>query len=209
MSTSLKVVSMAAVRCASTSRRAMVARRLVIRTRSSLRSPAGQPARGAAARAPAWRAARRRSRAPRRRTRRTSCLVTRGPAAGTAARLTACSLATFLAAGVASRRRRCCAGAARGGRRRRAAVAAASRRGAAAFAGSSTASTSPTFTSAPFAVRDAGEHAGAIGAHLEIDLLGLELDERLAERRPGRLPSSASARRAPRPPTRPVPEQRY
>ncbi len=40
MSTSLKVVSMAAVCCASTRRRAMVARRLVMRSRVSLRAPA-------------------------------------------------------------------------------------------------------------------------------------------------------------------------
>ena len=40
MSTSLNVVSIAAVRCASTSRRAIVWRRLVMRTRSSVRSPA-------------------------------------------------------------------------------------------------------------------------------------------------------------------------
>src|SRR4030095_2867490 len=39
MSTSLKVVSIAAVCCASTSRRAMVWRRLVMRTRSSVRDP--------------------------------------------------------------------------------------------------------------------------------------------------------------------------
>ena len=32
-----------------------------------------------------------------------------------------------------------------------------------------------------FLVRDATQHAGAIGAHLEIDLLGLELDQRLAD----------------------------
>ena len=46
MSTSLKVVSIAAVRCASTSRRAMVAPRLVIRTRSSARAPAARPTTG-------------------------------------------------------------------------------------------------------------------------------------------------------------------
>src|SRR5688572_17834413 len=39
MSASLNVVSIAAVCCASTSRRAMVWRRLVMRTRSSVRSP--------------------------------------------------------------------------------------------------------------------------------------------------------------------------
>ncbi len=52
MSTSLKVLSIAAVLCASTSRLAMVARRFDIRTRSSVRSPsiAGRSATGAAGR---------------------------------------------------------------------------------------------------------------------------------------------------------------
>jgi cell division protein FtsW (lipid II flippase) len=74
---------------------------------------------------------------------RTSCLVTREPDAGTAARLTACSFATFFAAGVAfgAAISAAAAGAAAG--------VAAGAAGTAAFDGSSSASTSPTFTSAP------------------------------------------------------------
>ena len=45
---------------------------------------------------------------------------------------------------------------------------------------SRTARTSPTLTSAPSGCLMFGEDAGAIGADFEIDLLGFELDERLA-----------------------------
>ena len=59
MSTSLKVVSIAAVLCASTSRLAIVARRFDMRTRSSVRSPSGRrrssPTGGTGLRLGGWR----------------------------------------------------------------------------------------------------------------------------------------------------------
>ena len=56
------------------------------------------------------------------------------------------------------------------------------RRGAALAASSSmTPSTSPTFTSAPSCAIDAAQHAGLRRRDLEVDLVGLELDERVAD----------------------------
>ena len=59
-----------------------------------------------------------------------------------------------------------------------------------------------------FLVLDAREHAGAIGADFEVDLLGLELDQRLAGSRRCRPPSSATSRRGLRRPTRRARERR-
>ena len=55
------------------------------------------------------------------------------------------------------------------------------RRGAQRADSSTTPSTSPILTSSPSCARDAGDDAAALGADLEVDLLGFELDERLAD----------------------------
>ena len=199
MSTSLKVVSIAAVLCASTSRLAIVARRFDMRTRSSVRSPS----------------ARRRSSRDRRRGLRLR-LARRGGAAGAggrrrgaaAARGRLLDVALHDAAGVAAAAHageidvvRCAALRAVGVARGFAAVAAAASAGrrfgrrlprlgaavggggagcAAADASSITPSTSPTFTSVAVLCVDLAQHAGLRRADLEVDLVGLELDERLA-----------------------------
>ena len=166
MSTSLKVVSIAAVLCASTSRRAIVARRFDMRTRSSVRSPdaargfsatggaglrRGAAAGGAAAGAGGGAALAAAC--------STSRFITRpaSPLPRTLARSTSCSSAALRAVGVA---RGVFAGAAAGAGSRRAfgrgwrPPSAAARRPAPRRrrprpASSITPSTSPTFTSSP------------------------------------------------------------
>src|SRR5688572_26046245 len=112
ISTSLKVVSIAAVCCASTRRRAIVARRLLMRSRVSLRSLAawGLGLGAWALELGAWGlalgtwgckdgASAFDAAGPV--AFKTSCFVTRGPLVATDAMLTSCALATFFAVGVA------------------------------------------------------------------------------------------------------------
>jgi len=102
MSISLNVVSIAAVRCASTRRRAIVWRRLLMRTRSSRRSPgARRGAVGAAGVAGREGAGADGVLAPIAPT--TSCFMTRpaAPVPCTAPRFTSCSFAMRFAVGVA------------------------------------------------------------------------------------------------------------
>ena len=209
---------MAAVCCASTRRRAMVARRFDMRSRvfaararrrCRARAAAGA-GRGLAAGSPRRAApALRRERLRGAAARRTSPLVTRGPLARHGLELhVVCS------GHVAGRRawrgcrprrpRQRAAGTRPGGRGR----CGRRRRGAAPALSSSTAEHLAHLHVVALGVRDGLQHAGAIGADLEVDLLGLELDQRVAGGDRDRPPSSATAPRALRRPTRRVREPR-
>ena len=194
MSTSLKVVSIAAVCCASTSRRAIVWRRLVMRTRSSVRARSVRSldglvgATGVTCRCD--RAARRCDLVTCRCERHRSLDVLLRDATGRAralfgARSSSLSLAMRRAVGVARlsaalrpshplvpallRRRRCwCAVLGGWCRRRRAAFIDDCQQ----FA---------DLDVLAFLSSDAGDDAAFLCADLEIDLLSLELDDRLAD----------------------------
>ena len=85
------------------------------------------------------------------------------------------------------------AGAAAGG-----AAAAAGFAAAPAAPASMWQSTPPTWTVAPSAHGEVDDGAGHRGIHLDGDLVGLELAQRLIDRRPCRPPSPATWRRSPR-----------
>ncbi len=200
MSTSLNVVSIAAVRCASTSRLAIVWRRLVMRTRVSVRSPLARGGAGRASRdgAPCrWLV---------RRPRRGRCRRVAGRCRGAAERGLDVLLHDAAAGAGALHGAEIDVvgfGHAAGGRRRararrppaQAAVrpppperwsqaeplpagfGAAVRRGALVEHGQQLADLHVL----AFLPLDAGDDAAAVGVDLEVDLLGLELDDRLAE----------------------------
>ena len=190
MSTSLKVVSIAAVLCASTRRLAIVARRFDMRTRSSVRSPSGRrrssatggtgfafAARRGAARpacagaggsaAPAaCSTSRRMTRPPSplpRTLRQIDFVAPRPPSAPSASRARRSRLASPVAASRVGRVRR---------RRRR-------RRRALRRLVQDPQHFADLHVVAVLAV-DAAQHAGVRRADLDVDLVGLELDERIA-----------------------------
>ena len=84
----------------------------------------------------------------------------------------------------------------RAARLRRLPAAARRRRRRRRHSSSITPSTSPTFTSSPSLRSIRLKHAGLRRADLEVDLVGLELDERIAGRRRRPLPCAATSRRA-------------
>ena len=201
MSTSLKVVSIAAVFCASLRRRAMVWRSRVMRTRSSRagrRAPRRRAPRPARARGPAGARRRRPSTAV-----SASPLVTRPSLPVPATRAGSTS---GLGQRLARRRRRRPGGrlpvpvrgfaqpdgGGAGGDRSRGAALVVGRTGIGrAFAGracrrrhwrSIEPSTAPTPTVAPSLTAIASMHAGGRRRHFQRDLVGLQLDQRLVGR---------------------------
>ena len=205
MSTSLKVVSIAAVCCASTRRLAIVARRLDMRHAvfAAVRSVRGAGGAGASwpELAPAGAACRRRRRLAERLpgfacrpsvTSRHRPCVTRGPSDCHRRQLDVSARAPprradgVAGAAVAARSvqaspapRRDRGSPAAGGRRLRGRTPATL---AEPVASSIVPSTSPIFTSAPSACAIVLEHAVLRRGDLDVDLVRLELDERLAHR---------------------------
>ena len=191
MSTSLKVVSMAAVFCASFRRLAMVWRSRVMRTRSSRsarrRGPAGRRAWRRRRGGRAWADRERPARRPWWRGR--PCRWAGSPAAATpfsSASLRTAGPEAARLAPTARRRRRPVPGGGRGRRRSRGRRAGAGgRRGwrcSAAAPASMWQSTPPTWTVAPSRHGQVDDGAGHARVDLDRHLVGLELDQRLVDR---------------------------